>query len=447
MSNLYPGETQMLVDRIFRLRENNTDVRTEVIAGVVTFMTMAYVLFVHPAILADAGMPFDAVLFATCVATAAATLIMAFGANYPFALAPGMGLNAYFAYTAVPFIARTLGIEDAWKVALGAVFISGCIFILLTFSRVRVMIINAVPEALKVGIAAGIGIFIAMMGLQKAGIITYSESTMVTLGQIRSPQTVLAVFGLVLTGVLMARKVRGAILFGIIITTLAGIPFNLVEIPEKLVSIPDVKPTLLALDIPGAIKMGLLNIIFVFLFIDLFDTMGTLVGVGERGGFMVEGKLPRANRALFADAGGTVFGSLLGTSTVTTYIESAAGISEGGRTGLTAVVTALLFLACIVITPIASMVPAAATAPALIIVGSLMMAVVGRIRWEAPDEAIPAFLTMIAVPLTFSIANGLAVGFITYPLIKAFSGRWKDVSIIVYVLAALFILRFAMLSY
>jgi AGZA family xanthine/uracil permease-like MFS transporter len=437
----------MLLDRIFHLQENKTNVRTEVVAGIVTFMTMAYVLFVHPAILADAGMPFDAVLFATCIATAVATLIMAFGANYPFALAPGMGLNAYFAYTAVPFIARTLGVQDAWKVALGAVFISGCIFIALTFSRVRVMIINAVPEALKVGIAAGIGIFIAMMGLQKAGIIVHSESTMVTLGQIRSPQTLLALFGLVLTGVLMARRVRGAILFGIVVTTLVAIPFDMVEIPDKLFSIPDVKPTLFALDIPGAIKMGLLNMIFVFLFIDLFDTMGTLVGVGERGGFMVKGRLPRANRALLADAGGTVFGSLLGTSTVTTYIESAAGISEGGRTGLTAVVTALLFLACIVIAPIASMVPGSATAPALIIVGSLMMVVVGRIRWEAPDEAIPAFLTMIAVPLTFSIANGLAIGFISYPLIKAFSGRWKDVSIIVYVLAALFILRFAMLTF
>jgi AGZA family xanthine/uracil permease-like MFS transporter len=436
-----------MLDRIFHLREHNTTVRTELLAGVVTFMTMAYVLFVHPAILEDAGMPFDAVLFATCVASAVATLIMAFSANYPFALAPGMGLNAYFAYTAVPFVARTMGVEEPWRIALGAIFISGCIFVVLTFTRIRVMIINAVPEAIKVGIAAGIGIFIAMMGLQKAGIIVHSESTMVTLGQIRSVNALLALGGLVLMGVLMARRVKGAILFGILATTVAAVPFGLVSIPEKLVSIPDVRPTFLALDIKGAIEIGLLNMIFVFLFIDLFDTMGTLVGVGERGGFMVNGQLPRANRALLADAGGTIFGALLGTSTVTTYIESAAGISEGGRTGLTAVMTAILFLACIVIAPIAAMVPGVATAPALIIVGSLMMSVVAKIKWESADEAIPAFVTMISVPLTFSIANGLALGFISYPLIKAFSGRWKDVSVIVYVLAGLFILRFAMLSF
>jgi AGZA family xanthine/uracil permease-like MFS transporter len=437
----------MSLESIFRLRENHTNVRTEIVAGFTTFMAMAYIIIVHPAMLADAGMPFDGVLFATCVASAVATLIMGLGANYPFALAPGMGLNAYFAYVAVPFIARTTGAEDAWKVALGAVFLSGCIFMVLTFSRIRVMIINAVPEALKVGIAAGIGIFIAMMGLEDAGIITSSDSTMVTLGDLKQPTTLLAAFGLVLTAVLMARKVKGAILLGIIVTTVAGIVFRLVEIPEQLVSIPEIRPTVMALDIKGALEIGFLNIVFVFLFIDLFDTMGTLVGIGERGGFMVEGRLPRANRALFADAGGTLIGSMLGTSTVTTYIESAAGISEGGRTGLTSVVVAALFLACAVIAPLAAMVPEAATAPALIIVGSLMMAVISKIRWDVPDESIPAFLTMISVPLTFSIANGLAIGFISYPLVKAFSGRWREVNVIVYVLAGLFILRFAMLSF
>jgi AGZA family xanthine/uracil permease-like MFS transporter len=437
----------MSLDSIFHLAENRTDVRTEIVAGFTTFMAMAYIIFLHPSILADAGMPFEGVLFATCIASAAATLIMGLGANYPFALAPGMGLNAYFAYVAVPFIARNTGAEAAWKVALGAVFISGCIFLVLTFSRIRVMIINAVPEAIKVGIAAGIGIFIAMMGLEDAGIITSSESTMVTMGDLKAPATLLAAFGLIFTAVLMARKVKGAILIGIIVTTIAGIAFRLVDMPDRLVSIPEVRPTLLALDIKGALEIGFLNIIFVFLFIDLFDTMGTLVGVGERGGFMVKGRLPRANRALFADAGGTLIGSLLGTSTVTTYIESAAGISEGGRTGLTSVVVALLFLACAVIAPMAAIVPEAATAPALIIVGSLMMAVITKIRWDTPDESIPAFLTMISVPLTFSIANGLAIGFISYPLVKAFSGRWREVNVIVYVLAALFILRFAMLSF
>jgi len=437
----------MSLDRFFHLTENRTNVRTEVVAGFTTFMAMAYIIFLHPSILADAGMPFDGVLFATCVASAAATLIMGLGANYPFALAPGMGLNAYFAYVAVPFISRTLGIEDAWRVALGAVFLSGCIFMLLTFSRIRVMIINAVPEAIKVGIAAGIGIFIAMMGLEDAGIIQSSDATMVTMGNLREPTTLLAAFGLILTAVLMARKVKGAILLGIVVTTAAGIAFRLVDMPEKVVSIPEIRPTVLALDIRGALEIGFLNIVFVFLFIDLFDTMGTLVGIGERGGFMVEGKLPRANRALFADAGGTLIGSVLGTSTVTTYIESAAGISEGGRTGLTSVVVALLFLACSVIAPLAAIVPEAATAPALIIVGSLMMAVIRKINWDVPDESVPAFLTMISVPLTFSIANGLAIGFISYPLVKAFSGRWREVNVIVYVLAALFILRFAMLSF
>jgi AGZA family xanthine/uracil permease-like MFS transporter len=436
-----------VLDRIFRLTENRTTVRTELIAGITTFMTMAYIIFVNPAILADAGMPFDAVLFATCVSAAVATLIMGFLANYPFALAPGMGLNAYFAYVAVPFIAQRLGVPHPWKVALGAVFISGCIFVVLTFSRIRVMIINAVPEAIKVGIAAGIGIFIAMIGLKNAGIIVANPNNMVAMGDLKNPHTLLAVFGLIFTAVLMARRVRGAILFGIVATTLLGVVTRLVAVPDRLVSLPEVRPTFFALDIGGALKLGLLNMVFVFLFIDLFDTMGTLVGIGERGGFMVGGKLPRANRALLADAGGTLIGSVLGTSTVTTYIESAAGIGEGGRTGLTGVVVAILFMACILVAPVAAIVPSAATAPALIIVGSLMMAVIGKIRWEVPDEAIPGFLTMIAVPLTFSIANGLAIGFISYPIIKALSGRWREVNVIVYILAGLFILRFATLSF
>lgn len=436
-----------MLDRVFNLRQNKTTVKTEIIAGIVTFITMAYVLFVHPHILADAGMDFEGVLFATCIATAAASLIMGLWANYPFALAPGMGLNAYFAYTAVPWIAHRYGAGDAWKIALGAVFISGCVFIVLTFSRVRNLIIKAVPEAIKVGIAAGIGIFIAMMGLQKAGVVIRDEATMVTLGDLHNPQTILALAGLVLIGVLMVRRVPGAILFGILIITFAGILLGMVEIPERIVKLPHVRGTAFSLDIRGAMRLGFLNIIFVFLFIDLFDTMGTLVGIGERGGFMVKGELPRATRALFADAFGTVIGALLGTSTVTTYIESAAGISEGGKTGLTSVVVAILFMFCVVLSPVAMMIPGFATAPALIVIGSLMMAVVGKIRWEEPDETIAAFVTMIAVPLTYSIANGLALGFILYPLIKAVAGKWRDVNIAVYVLAALFIIRFAMLRF
>lgn len=436
-----------MIESLFHLKQKGTTVKTEIIAGIVTFITMAYVLFVHPHILADAGMDFEGVVFATCISTAAATLVMGLWANYPFALAPGMGLNAYFAYTAVPWIAQTYGITDAWKVALGAVFISGCIFVVLTFSRLRNLIIKAVPEAIKVGIAAGIGIFIAMMGLQKAGIVVKDEVTMVTLGSLRNPQTILALAGLVIMGVLMVRKVPGAILFGILIVTLLGMMAGMVEVPRQIVKIPHIKGTAFALDIRSALRLGFLNIVFVFLFIDLFDTMGTLVGIGERGGFMVKGELPRATRALFADAFGTVIGAVLGTSTVTTYIESAAGISEGGKTGLTSVVVAILFIACVVLSPIALMIPSYATAPALIVIGSLMMAVVGRISWEEPDEAISAFVTMIAVPLTYSIANGLALGFILYPLIKAIAGKYKDVNIAVYVLAGLFILRFAMLRF
>lgn len=436
-----------MLESLFHLRQKGTTVKTEIIAGVVTFITMAYVLFVHPHILADAGMDFEGVVFATCISTAAATLVMGLWANYPFALAPGMGLNAYFAYTAVPWIAQTYGITDAWKVALGAVFISGCIFVVLTFSRLRNLIIKAVPEAIKVGIAAGIGIFIAMMGLQKAGIVVKDEVTMVTLGNLQNPQTILALAGLVIMGVLMVRKVPGAILFGILIVTLLGMLLGMVEVPRQIVKIPHIRGTAFALDIKSALRLGFLNIVFVFLFIDLFDTMGTLVGIGERGGFMVKGELPRATRALFADAFGTVIGAVLGTSTVTTYIESAAGISEGGKTGLTSVVVAILFIACVVLSPIALMIPGYATAPALIVIGSLMMAVVGRISWEEPDEAISAFVTMIAVPLTYSIANGLALGFILYPLIKAIAGKYREVNIAVYVLACLFILRFAMLRF
>ncbi len=436
-----------MLERIFHLKENKTTVKTEVIAGVVTFITMAYVLFVHPHILVDAGMDFEGVLFATCISTAVSTLIMGLWANYPFALAPGMGLNAYFAYTAVPWISQRYGIQDAWKVALGAVFISGCVFIVLTFSRIRNLIIKAVPEAIKVGIAAGIGFFIAMMGLQKAGIVVRDDVTMVTLGNLHNPETVLALLGLVLMGALMVRRVPGAILLGILIITFAGVVLGMVELPKQIVKLPHIRETAFALDIRSALRLGFLNIIFVFLFIDLFDTMGTLVGIGERGGFMVKGELPRATRALFADSFGTVFGALLGTSTVTTYIESAAGISEGGRTGLTAVVVAILFICCVVLSPIAMMIPGFATAPALIVIGSLMMAVVGKISWEEPDEAIAAFVTMIAVPLTYSIANGLALGFILYPIIKAIGGKSRDVSIAVYVLAALFILRFALLRF
>ncbi|MBI4545574.1 MAG: NCS2 family permease, partial [Gemmatimonadetes bacterium] len=405
-----------MLERLFRLREHGTTVRAEVQAGFATYLTLAYIVIVNPSILSDAGVPFEGALFATCVASAAATLLMGVVANYPFALAPGMGLNAYFAYSVVQ------GLGVPWQTALGAVFLSGVLFVLLTVGRVRALVVDAVPRSLKTATAAGIGLFIAFIGLRNAGVIAASPATFVTLGQIAAPATLLSLAGLVLTAGLLARGERAAIVWGILLVAAAAMALRLAPLPHGVVSLPDASATFLALDVRAALALGLLDIVFVFLFVDLFDSVGTFMGLAQQGGYLTpEGRLPRVNRALLADGVGTVAGSLLGTSTITTYIESAAGISQGGRTGLVAVVVALLLLLSAVLAPLAGAIPPMATAPALIVVGALMLRAVQEVPWTDMTEAAPAFLTLIAMPLTFSIANGLALGFITYPLIKLVS--------------------------
>jgi AGZA family xanthine/uracil permease-like MFS transporter len=430
-----------LLERLFKLSENKTTVRTEIAAGVTTFLTMAYIIFVNPTILSEAGVPFSGALFATCIGAAVGSLMMGLVANYPFALAPGMGLNAYFTYTVVK------GMGYDWRVALGAIFLSGVVFLILTLARIRAMIVDAIPMTMKTAVAAGIGLFIAFIGLKNAGVIAASPATFVTLGHIISKPVLLALGGLLVTAVLMARGFKSAIIIGILAVTAAAIVFGLAKFPTSVVQLPDWRSTFLQLDIRGALKIGLFDVVFVFLFVDLFDTIGSLMGLGRQAGYLTaDGKMPRVNRALFADAIATIAGSLFGTSTVVTYIESATGVSEGGRTGLTAVVVAVLFLLAVFFSPIAGAIPPYATAPALIIVGALMISAVKTIDWDDLTEAIPAFLTILAMPLTFSIANGLALGFIFYPLLKVLTGRRREASPLVYVLAALFILRYVYLG-
>lgn len=441
-----------MFEKFFKLKENNTNVRTELDAALATFMTMAYIIFVNPLILADAGMDKAAVTAATCIAAAVATLVMGFLANYPIALAPGMGLNAYFAYTAVPYIAKRLtsmGIADKhtpWQIALAAVFVSGVVFLILTILKIRKKIVNGIPNVIKHGTAVGIGLFIAFIGLKSAGIVVSNQATFVTLGKFSKPETILAVVGLLITSLLLIKQIKGAILWGIISTTILGIITGMVDLPSQIFSMPQMSATAFKMDFAGLLKVGILDIIFVFLFVDMFDTIGTLIGIGEQGGFMKNGKLPRVSKALTADAIGTIAGSFTGTSTVTSYIESAAGVAEGGKTGLTSVFVGFFFILALFLTPIVAIIPAFATAPALILVGIFMAKNILKIDWEDFSESIPGFLTVIAIPLTYSIANGLAIGFILYPLMKIFKGEAKKVSILVYILAILFIARFIFLT-
>jgi AGZA family xanthine/uracil permease-like MFS transporter len=429
------------LERLFKLSENKTTIRTELAAGLTTFLTMAYIIFVNPQILSEAGVPFSGALFATCLTAAVGSLIMGLLANYPFALAPGMGLNAYFTYTVV----KTMGYD--WRIALGAVFISGVAFLILTLARIRAMIVDAIPMTMKTSVAAGIGLFIAFIGLKNAGVIVAAPVTFVTLGHLMSIPTLLALGGLIVTAALMARGYKSAIIIGIFLVTVAAILLGLSKLPADAIKKPDVSSTFMQLDVAGALKLGALDVIFIFLFVDLFDTIGSLMGLGRQAGYLTpDGKMPRVNRALLADAIATIAGSIFGTSTVVTYIESATGVSEGGRTGLTAVTVAGLFVLAMFFAPVAGAIPPIATAPALIIVGALMIGAVTSIKWGDMTEAVPAFLTMLAMPLTFSIANGLALGFIFYPLLKVLTGRWKEASPLVYVLAGLFVLRYAYLG-
>jgi len=444
-----------LANRIWRLENYNTNVKTEILAGITTFITMAYIMFVNPIILKEAGMDAGAVFVATCLSAAIGTFMMAFYANYPFAQAPGMGLNAFFTYTVV----LTMGYS--WQEALAAVFFSGIIFILITLFGIREMIVDAIPMSLKYAVSGGIGLFIAFIGLKNAGIIVANQATYIGFGDLTNPGTLLAIAGLFITAILMSRNIKGSILLGILITTVLGLFTGIVKLPSDFSVIkmpPSLAPTFLKLDIKGLLGIGenigfislvtsVLYVVLSFAFVDLFDTIGTFIGTGSKAGMLDEnGKMPNMKKGLMADAIATTIGSLLGTSTVTTYVESAAGIAEGGRTGLTAFVTGILFLAALFFSPIALLVPTEATAPALIIVGVLMMGSIKKINFEDFTEAMPAFLTIIAMPFTFSIANGIAAGLIAYPIVKIASKKAKEIHPMVYFLAILFILRFITLS-
>ena len=429
-----------MLERVFHLRENHTTVRRELLGGLTTFMTMAYVVVVNPRILSEAGMPVEGVLFATCISAAIATLIMGFWANYPIALAPGMSLNAYFTYSIV------IGRGVPWQTALGVVFFSGTLFLILTLTNIREQIVNGIPDCLKHGTAAGIGLFIAFIGMRNAHIIVANPATFVALGKVSDPQVRLAALGLIVIVILMARRIGSAILIGIVAIALAGMPFGLAQWPEHLFSLPHASGTLLKLDLRSAFKIGLGELIFVFFFVDLFDNVGTLVGVCEEGGFLREGKLPRASRAMLADAFGTIIGALAGTSTVTSYIESAAGVAAGARTGLGNLVIAGFFIGGMFCAPLIAAIPAYATAPALILVGALMCGAVARVRWDDFSEAFPAFLTLVATPLTFSIATGLSLGLLSFTFVKVGTGRYREISPLIWVLSALFLLRYAFLA-
>jgi adenine/guanine/hypoxanthine permease len=437
---LLGGQGDRVLERYFRLAENHTTVRQEMLGGLTTFATMAYVIVVNPQILAQSGMPAEGVLFATCISAAAATLVMGLYANYPIALAPGMSLNAYFTYSVC------IGMRIPWQTALGVVFFSGVLFLLLTATRVREQIVNGIPECLKHSTAAGIGMFIAFVGMRNAKIVVANPATFVSIGNFADHKVQAACFGLVLTLILIARKINGAILLGILGTTLLGIFRGLSQWPAALVSVPHPSLTFLKFDLRGAAHLGLFEIMFAFLFVDLFDNVGTLVGVCEQAGFVKDGKIPRVGRALMADAVGTIFGSITGTSTITSYIESAAGVAAGARTGLSNLLVAALFLVAIFFAPVATAIPGFATAPALILVGALMIQSVAHVKWDEFSDAFPAFVTILATPLTFSIATGLSLGLISYTVVKIAAGKIREISALLWILTALFILRYIYLA-
>jgi AGZA family xanthine/uracil permease-like MFS transporter len=429
-----------LIDRYFRLAENQTSVKQELLGGLTTFITMAYIVVVNPQILAQAGMPAEGVVFATCLSAAVATLVMGLYANYPIALAPGMSLNAYFTYSVC------LAMHIPWRTALAVVFFSGVLFLILTVTRVREQIVNGMPDCLKHSTAAGIGMFIAFIGMRNAKLIVASSATFVGLGSFANKEVQTACFGLALTLVLMARRIHGAILLGIIGTTVLGMLRGISSWPSTLFSMPHPSSTFLQLDFRGALHLGFLEILFAFLFVDLFDNVGTLVGVCEQAGFVKDGKIPRVGRILLADSVGTIFGSLTGTSTVTSYIESAAGVAAGARTGLSNVAVAALFLLAMFCSPLAAAIPAYATAPALILVGVLMSQSLAQVKWQDFSEAVPAFITMLATPLAFSIATGLSLGLIFYTVVKLAVGKIGEINALVWILTVLFLLRYVYLA-
>ena len=429
-----------MLDRYFGLAEHGTTMRTEILAGFTTFLTMAYIIFVNPQILGETGMDKGAVFVATCLASALATGIMALYANYPLALAPGMGLNAFFTFGVVK------GMGYTWQVGLGAVFISGVLFLILSVTKIREWVVDAIPRSQKLAISAGIGFFLALIALHEAGVVVGSPATMVTLGALGTKTTLLALCGFLVMVALDRLKVPGAIIIAILGTTAVGIALGASSFVGLVSAPPSLAPTFLALDLPGALSTGALTIIFVFFFVDLFDNTGTLVGVAHRAGLIdKEGKIPRLGKVFMADSTATIVGSLLGTSTVTSYIESAAGVRAGGRTGLVGLVVAILFLVSLFLAPLAQTVPAYATAPALLFVGCLMARGLAEIDWEDVTEYAPAVVTALAMPFTFSIANGIALGFIAYAAVKLLSGRFREARPAIVVLAVLFVARYCVL--
>jgi AGZA family xanthine/uracil permease-like MFS transporter len=436
-----------MLNRFFGLEAHGSSVRTEVFAGLTTFLTMAYIVVVNPLILGAAGMPVAGVAAATCLAAGFGSILMGLVSNYPLALAPGMGLNAYFTYTVV------LGMGLPWQTALGCVFLSGIAFMLLTVAGVRQLIIQAVPRSLFAAVGGGIGLFIAFIGLRDAGIIVANPGTLVGLGHLTAPTAALSLLGLLVIAALQTRGIKGSMLIGILLTTALGWALGLAHFAPGAYRLADLSATAFQLDIPaalnlkGGIGLSLLEIVFVFLFVDMFDNVGTLVAVTKRAGLVAaDGSIPRLNRILLADSASMLVGAMAGTSPVTSYIESAAGVAVGGRTGLTSVVVGLLFLCTLFFAPLVQAIPAAATAPALILVGALMMGSLAEVEWADPGAAIPAFLTVIMIPLTYSIANGLAFGITSHAVLKLVRGQARPADWLVYLLAALCVARFIYLA-
>jgi AGZA family xanthine/uracil permease-like MFS transporter len=430
-----------MLEKLFGFKPGQNIVKTEILAGITTFMTMAYILAVNPDILSAAGMDKDALFTATALSAVVATLVMALVAKLPFALAPGMGLNAFFAFTVV----LTMGYS--WQFALTAVFLEGIIFLILTAFNIREIIINAIPLNIKHAVSAGIGLFIAFIGLQNAGIIVNNDAVLVGLGDMTSHTVWVGLFGILVTGVLLKIGIKGALLIGILSSTLLALILGVAVWPDGglLSAPPSLKPILFKFDFNNIFTTDMLIVLFTFLFVDLFDTVGTLVGVADKAGMLTkEGKVPNVKKALFADAIGTTFGAIIGTSTVTTYVESAAGVAEGGRTGLTAFTTAIMFLIALFFSPLFIMIPGAATAPALFMVGMFMLTPILKINFDDYTETIPAFFTIIMMPLTYSIAEGIVFGMLAYVLLKLFTGKTKEISLVMYILAALFIIKFFM---
>ena len=431
-----PNLSSGVIERLFKPSENHTTFRTEVLAGITTFLTMCYIIIVNPLILAETGMDHGAVFVATCLAAAIGCLVMGMIANYPIALAPGMGLNAYFTYSVC------LGMGVPWQTALAAVFVSGLVFLAISFLKIREAIVNAIPMSLKFAIGGGIGLFLALIALKNAGIIVDNSATLVGLGNIKQPTVLLALLGFLFIVVLHHFKIRGAIIISILVITVIATVLGLNEFKGVVGHIPSITPTFMQMDFEGLFTASMVGVIFVFFIVDLFDSTGTLVGVAHRAGLLQDGKLPRLKKALFADSTAIVAGAALGTSSTTPFIESASGVAAGGRTGLTAVVVALLFLSCLFLAPLAQSVPSFATAPALLFIGVLMIQGITHIDWDDITEAVPAFLTIVFMPFTYSIADGIAMGFISYALVKLFTGKAKTVPYMVWIIAALWVFKF-----